>query len=157
MFKKFRYLIIKNKLKQFVDNQSNLKHKAKRYEGNIDELNILESKELSFSNTLFKFIDSKRLTDVECYKRANIDRKLFSKIKSDEDYKPSKNTVLAFAVALKLNLNETQELLRSAGFSLSRSFVTDIVIEYFIGKKMWDINLINIALDDYNQHILGSI
>jgi len=121
-----------------------------------DSLDILKLQTKSFSDTLLEFIDKKCITDVECYKRANIDRKLFSKIRSNVGYKPSKNTVLAFAIALKLTLKETDELLESAGYSLSHSFVSDIIVKYFIEKKKYNINLINLALDEYKQQPLGA-
>ena len=121
-----------------------------------DKLGILEHQTKPFATTLLNLIDKKNMTDVDCYKRANIDRKLFSKIRSNENYKPSKNTVFAFAIALRLNIDETEDLLVSAGYSLSHSFITDIVVEYFIEKKKYDINLVNIALDEYKQQPLGS-
>jgi len=106
---------------------------------------------------LLDFIDSKNMTDVECYKNALIDRKLFSKIRSDMEYKPKKSTVLAFVISLKLNLDEANELLASAGYTLSRSITTDVIVEYFITKKKYDIDLVNEALADYKQPLLGSI
>lgn len=117
-----------------------------------DGLNsVVGEKTKPFSKVLLDLIDQKGLSDVECYKRANIDRKLFSKIRSNAEYKPSKNTVFAFAVALKLNTDECRSLLESAGFSLSHSFVTDIIVEYFLLHNNFDIDLINIALYDYKQ------
>jgi len=111
----------------------------------------------SFSNKLLKFIDSKNMTDSECYKKANIDRKLFSKIRCNNDYQPSKRTVFAFAIALKLNIDETKELLNSAGYSLSHSYLLDTIVEYFIVHKKYNIFLVNEALSEHNQLILGSI
>ena len=119
-----------------------------------DKFDILKVQTKSFSKTLLDFIDEKNMSDVDCYKRANIDRKLFSKIRSNEDYKPSKNTVLAFSIALKLNVDESNILLESAGYTLSQSFISDIVVRYFIEKKKYDINLVNIALTEYNQQPL---
>lgn len=104
----------------------------------------------SFSSKLFNFIDEKKMSDVECYKRANIDRKLFSKIRCDKNYQPSKKTVFAFAISLKLNLEETKDLLQSAGYSLSHSYYADIVIEYFIIHKQYNLFLINETLDSFN-------
>ena len=155
MFKKFRYALMRGKIKQYIFSRQNSNIKGKVL--SHDKLGVLEVKTDSFSTTLFKMIDAKQMTDVECYKRANVDRKLFSKIRSNDDYKPSKNTVFAFAIALKLDINETVTLLKSAGYSLSHSFVTDIIVEYFISKKKYDINLVNIALDDYKQPPLGSV
>ena len=122
-------------------------------EKNLGE--ILSGAGKTFQQRLFELIDKSGMDDVKVYKKANIDRKLFSHIRSTKNYKPKKKTAVAFAIALELDLPTTRDLLKRAGIAFSDSDPFDLIIEYFITKGIYDIFEINAALFKYGQPTLG--
>lgn len=118
---------------------------------NIDKL--MDQMEETFSQRLLRMIDERDMTDSEAYTKAYVDRRHFSKIRKDVNYVPNKKTVLAFSIALELSLDEAKDLLASAGFALSRSSKTDIIVAYFLQNKIYDMFEINDVLDAYGQPV----
>ena len=122
-------------------------------DGSLDD--FMKKIMATWQERLFQIIDEKEYDEVEVYKRANVDRKLFSKIRSKKDYQPKKITAVAFALALRLNIDETRDFLQRAGFAFSPSSKFDLIIQYFIKNEVYDIYVINLALFEHEQPTLG--
>ena len=122
----------------------------------VDWNELLRKTDEGFSQALLRMIDERGMKDSECYRKANIDRKLFSKIRSNPEYRPSKQTVFAFAMALELSLDEAANFLNKAGFSISHSSRFDVVMEYFLKNRFYDVPRINEVLFDCDLPLLGS-
>lgn len=121
----------------------------------VSLIDMLANIDDNFAVTLLKLIDLKGITDVECYKKANVSKQTWYKIMNEKDYKPSKNTVISFAIALELSLEETKHLLSTVGFTLSKSSKFDIIIEYFLLNEEYNIFTINETLFKFDQVCLG--
>ena len=117
---------------------------------------MLKQADAGFTETLLKLIDERGKKDSEVYKKANISKQHFSKIRNNPHYQPTKATAIAFAIALELNLRETQDLIGRAGYTLTNSSKFDLIIRYFIEQKIYDVMEINIALYEFDQHLLGA-
>ena len=145
----FEVLVHQQEETYFESNQLMSKPNERSLEDLLDEIDD------TFSEALLRLIDIKGKTDPEVYKKANVDRKLFSKIRNNPAYKPSKATALAFAVALELNLDEARDFIGRAGYALSHSSKADIIVEYFIQREEYDIFTINETLFAFQQPLLG--
>ena len=124
-------------------------------ESREDLLELLKNLDDNFAVTLLKLIDAKGISEVECYKKACVSKQTWYKIMNEKGYKPSRNTAIAFAIALELSLDETNALLSTVGFTWSRSSKADIIIEFFIGSGIYDIMQINDALFEFDQPLLS--
>lgn len=117
---------------------------------------VVNNLDKTFMELVFSFADAKGLTDVEVQKKANLDRKAFSKLKCGTTKNPSKATALALAVALELDLDDTKDLLSRAGLALSPCSKQDVIVQYFIEKEAYDIYEINVALFEHGEQLLGT-
>lgn len=158
------YLVFYNRF-DFVSDEHLLKEIQDYLNNNLSDSQIAENSNLSFdyilkerketfSEMLIRMIDEKGYGESNIYHRANVDRKHFSKIRNTKDYSPKKNTVFAFAIALELNMEETEELLKTAGYSFSDSIKEDLILKYFIEHKMYDLYKINEVLFYYHLNTL---
>ncbi|WP_459130006.1 macro domain-containing protein [Guggenheimella bovis] len=128
---------------------------APKYFDNDDFTSLLDDLDAGFTETLLKLIDRTGKKDSEIYKKANVDRKLFSKIRNNPDYRPSKSTALAFAFALELDLEETEDFIRRAGYALSHSSKFDIIVEYFLMNRNYNVFELNEVLFAFDQPLIG--
>lgn len=118
---------------------------------------LVSTLDAPFSTTLLALIDARGMTDAEVYHRANISRQLFSKIRGNESYRPSKQTVVALAIALELDMSATQDLLARAGFTLSKSSKFDVIVRFFIERSIYDLFQLNEVLFAYDLPLVGSV
>lgn len=140
-------------LKEYVENHRVfVMYSRVCFDFQADEIEdfVNNNRKLTFNQVLFNFIDKKGVSDTAIYKKAGIDRRHFSKIRSKPDYRIGKNTVIALALALELNKNEVEKLLSAAGYSLSDNDTFDLVIQFFLEKRIYDIHVLNQALDYFS-------
>jgi hypothetical protein len=159
---------ILNKLEEYIQDHLYIESISYNVESNLDLEYTLQSENIAIdledyiknhrkptlNEVLFRLIDKAGARDVDIYKKAGIDRKLFSKIRSNADYRPGKKTTIALAMALELNTQDTDALLSSAGYSLSDSNIFDLVIQFCLENKIHDLFLVNEALDHVNEKTL---
>lgn len=144
----------KEEIEKFIiENEPHPLHDSARCHSLEDFIDIQMNE--SFSDILLRFIRASGMTEVECYKVAGITAQHFSKIRSNRDYQPTKETVLALAVALKLDLPKTKDLLRAGGLAFTHASKTDMIVEYFIINQNWNLFEINETLDSYGLNPLG--
>ncbi len=152
-----RDLIEYESLEKMVEPSMAVNHEIREYRKAKRSLqDVVNQLQETFSEQLIRLIDDQDKTDVEVYKKANIDRKLFNKIKNNKDYNPSKYTAVALSIGLQLNLDETKDLLLKAGYALSPSNKADLIITYFIQEEIYDVYEINEALFVFNEPLLGA-
>ena len=131
--------------------------KEKKSKAELEELGVvLQQMDTGFSETLLKLIDETGKKDSDIYKKANLSKQHFSKIRNNPEYRPTKPTALALAIALELDLERTKDLIGRAGYALTGSSKFDLIIRYFIEKHIFDVVQINLALYEYDQPLLGS-
>lgn len=153
---KLRQYIEKTKAEEMCFSAEAPKRKELSFSKRASLEERLKNKDESFSEMLLRLIDERGMKDSDCYNKANVSRKVFSKIRCDRNYHPKKETALAFALALELDIEGTQQLLRTAGYSLSHSNIADIIVEYHILNGIFKVSDINEMLYEYDQKLLGT-
>ncbi len=152
------HFMVRSNLSNYMESstdacESNIRYSICQKKRSLDD--VIANLDETFSEQLLRVIDEKGMTDVTTYKKANVDRRLFSKIRKKVDYNPSKTTAIALALALELSFDETQDLIGKAGYTLTRSNKFDVIIEFFINEENYDIFEINESLFAFDQVVLG--
>ena len=147
---------LKENVKKFsavsVDDEKDKLADDRKY---IKELAVVEDTiGETFAQAVQEMAKDKFIRLVDVYKRVNIDRRIISKLKKDKKYQPSRSTAILIAIGLRLNIEETNALLMKAGYALSHSRVEDLIVEFFIRRKIYDLYLINLALYEKTGYIL---